>query len=367
VILVFTLFLLLSLSPVHESLVINLIIAFVFFFIGSLFISELLFRKKNPDKPSFSINVNSNNFLKFNQKDIYSIGFSLFLISIVFFALSIASVGGIPLLKPSLRYSLKPLLTLPIFCIVPAIALIFSTYLSRYDDGELSRKQVRFRFLVLIIISSGFLLLLGYRTPVLAGLLVMIIMAYYGKVLAIWEIILGIIFSVLLIVGIGYFRSLSEYAITVNTSPFYSLQKRADFTLHVLNLLNLISGNFGILHGSLLPSAIPTSDFGPRMIIGQLIAWRTSVTITPTLIGPLLVDFGRVGLAIGMCIFGLILGIGHKLIKLTKDNFYIAIYGILLAYTILGVETGILDINILLYFLVGILIYGANVFRVNRS
>ena len=76
------------------------------------------------------------------------------------------------------------------------------------------------------------------------------------------------------------------------------MESRADFTLTVLNLLDFIGGNFGVTHGKLLASSIPGSDLGPRMMIGKLIAWRTEVTVTPTLIGQMVIDFGKIGVAV---------------------------------------------------------------------
>lgn len=253
---------------------------------------------------------------------------------------------------------------MPVFLMIPGIGLIGSVYLDKFKTGILSRSQVRFRFLVLVAFSGFFLFSLGYRTPIIASLLMMIIIGYYGKILAVWEVVIGALAGVILIIGIGYFRSMEELTITSYTSPFYTLQSRADFTLNVLNLLNYISGNFGIKHGALTLSAIPSSsDLGPRMMIGQLIAWRTEVTVTPTLIGPMLVDFGKFGVAIGMGLLGFILGIGYKILQKTNDAFYIALYGLLLTYTILGVETGILDIQVIIYFFLGFFIYLANILK----
>ncbi len=124
-----------------------------------------------------------------------------------------------------------------------------------------------------------------------------------------------------------------------------------------MNLLDFIGGNFGLTHGHMLASSIPGSDLGPRMMVGKLIAWRTEVTVTPTLIGQMVVDFGKVGVFVGMMLLGFILGIGFKIVQITKNHFYIGLYALLLTYTILGIETGILDIQVLIYFAVAIFIY----------
>lgn len=345
VILLFSMFLLLSINSVTTSLATTLIIAFIAFFIGSTIL------------PRFLLNDNGKIAVKFNRDDIYSIGFCLMLVSIVFFFISIATVGGIPILKPSIRYLLKPAFTMPVFLIIPATGLIASAYLKDFQIQKITRSQVRFRFLLLLAIDCAILLTLGYRTPLLASFLIIIIIGYFGNIVSPWEVVVGGLIGVGAIIGIGYFRSVKEFSITTATSPLSTLQNRADFTLHVLNLLDFLGGNFGLTHGKLLASAIPGSELGPRMMVGKLIAWRSEVTITPTLIGQMVIDFGKVGVAVEMCILGFILGIGFKIIQKTKDYFYIGIYALLLTYTILGIETGILDIQVLVYFIIAIFIY----------
>ena len=345
VLVLFAMFLLLSMTRPSNSLVVTLLIGFVAFFIGSAIL------------PKYFLNSSTQNILQFEKRDIYSIGFCLTLVSIAFFFISIASVGGIPLLKPSIRYLLKPIFTMPVFLIIPGTCLIASAYLKDYQDGEITRSQARFRFLFLLAIDCAFLLLLGYRTPLLAAFLIIIIIGFYGNIVSLWEVVIGAVIGIGAIIGIGYFRSLGEMTITSSTNPIYTLQSRADFTLHVLNLLDFIGGNFGITHGHLLTSSIPGSDLGPRMMVGKLIAWRSEVTITPTLIGQMVIDFGKFGVAVEMLILGFVLGIGFKLMQITKNYFYIGIYSLILTYSILGIETGILDIQVLLYFAIAIFIY----------
>ena len=343
-----TLFLLLATDPVSGDLQIVFIIAYISFFIGSVIFPRFVLNNQNNENRQIPL---------FNTKDVYSIGFCLTLVGIIFLFISIASVGGLPILKSSLRYSLKPIFTMPVFLVIPGIGLIASHYLNQYKNNEINRSQARFRFLVLTAIGIITVLTLQYRTPIIAILLMMIIIGYYGKILSVWEVILGALIGVCAIIGIGYLRSLNELAISSNTNPFSTLESRANFTMHVLNLLNQIAGNFGILHGKMLASSMPGSNLGPRMLVGKLIAWRTEVTVTPTLLGQMLVDFGKVGVAAEMCLLGFILGTGYKIIKITQDAFYIGIYSLLLTYSIVGVETGILDIQVLFYFFIISFIY----------
>ena len=342
VLFIFALFLLLSINPPSTSLVITLLLGFIAFFIGSTILP-----KRIPLK----------NIVQFSRRDIYSIGFCLTLVSIVFFFISVASVGGIPLIKPSIRYLLKPAFTMPVFLIIPGTCLIASAYLKDFEDNIITRSQVRFRFLFLLAIDCAFLLLLGYRTPLLAAFLIIIIIGFYGNIVSLWEVVVGALIGVGAIIGIGYFRSLGEMTITSSTSPLYTLQSRADFTIHVLNLLDFIGGNFGVTHGQMLAGSIPGSDLGPRMMVGKLIAWRTEVTVTPTLIGQMVADFGKAGVFVEMGLLGFVLGIGFKIMQKTKNFFYIGMYSLILTYSILGVETGILDIQVLIYFIIAIFIY----------
>ena len=70
VLFLFAMFLILTLNSPSTSLVITLIIAFVGFFIGSAIIA---------------MHIPIREVVHFNRKDIYSIGFCLMLISIIFF------------------------------------------------------------------------------------------------------------------------------------------------------------------------------------------------------------------------------------------------------------------------------------------
>ena len=383
VLVVFSLFLILAINPVSKDLQLTVIIAFVSFFIGAIILphyflnnSKNNLKENNSKEDNLKENYkelinskennpkeNNNSLILFKSRDIYSIGFCLTLIGILFLFLSIASVGGLPILKSSLRYSLKPAFTMPVFLVIPGIGLIACEYLNQFRENKITRSQARFRFLVLTGIGIFTVLTLQYRTPIIAILLMMIIIGYYGNILSVWEVIIGALIGVAAIIGIGYMRSLNELTISSNTNPFSTLQNRADFTLNVLNLLNQISGNFGILHGKMIAGAMPGSPLGPRMMVGKLIAWRSEVTVTPTLLGQMLVDFGKVGVAFEMGLLGFILGIGYKLIKITGDSFYIGLYSILLTYSIVGVETGILDIQVLFYFFIAFFIYLTIIFK----
>lgn len=341
-ILVTAIFLLLCIEPLSGHLHINLAIAMILFIFG-VFLAQKSFLNGKIE------------VIKFSYKEIYDMGFALFLLALFFFFLSIAAVGGIPLFKSSLRYLLKPAFTIPVFLMVPALGLMSSKWIDEMNTNILSPNQVKFRMLIVTSLAVFIFLLLGYRTPIVAVILMVIIIGYYSGLLRIWEILLGFLLIIGIIGVMGYIRLANEYYLT-NIGIFSSLMNRADFTLHVLDKLSFISGSTGFLHGKLTLSLIPGSGIGPRVMIAEILNWRSGVTITPTLYGPMLVEFGTIGLAIVMFILGFILNIGHKIIEKTKEPVYIVLYALIFSYVLLGIETGILDQTVITYlFLTGVL------------
>ena len=51
----------------------------------------------------------------------------------------------------------------------------------------------------------------------------------------------------------------------------------------------------------------------------------------------MVVDFGKAGVLIEMGILGFVLGIGFKIMRKTKNYFYIGIYSLILTYSILAI------------------------------
>lgn len=139
-------------------------------------------------------------------------------------------------------------------------------------------------------------------------------MGYYTELFEVWEVLGFLMVTLLVIMGIGYFRSVEEYSLS-NLSALTFLQMRAAFTMGVLDRLSTLSGMTGVMHGKLTLSMVPGLGSGPRTLIGKLICWRTGVTITPTIFGQMIVEFGTAGVAAGMSLLGLILGLGYRIMQ----------------------------------------------------
>ena len=128
---------------------------------------------------------------------------------------------------------------------------------------------------------------------------------------------------------------------------------RAAFTLNVLS--KAIENQFttmGNLFYTTLTGFFTHSD--ARVLVGQATIGRVH-SITSTIFGPALLDFGIVGMLVQMFLIGIILKTLHSIQNYSKSIFT-AFYGILLAQTIIWIETGPTDVVVWLFYLIGILL-----------
>lgn len=343
----FSMFMALAAIPVQKTLQINILIGFSCFLLFSVIMPGVILR--------------GDRYLRFSIGDIRSMGFTLFIIGSAFLAITLTDVGGIPLLKPSLRYLLNPKLTIPVYLMIPGTAFMLAYITDKMQKSVIDRSTARFRAITVSLTCLVMLALLGYRTPLVAVILITFIMGYYSGLFEIWEVLGSFAVALMIIMGIGYFRSVEEYSLS-NLGPLTVLKMRASFTMSILNRLSALAGMTGVMHGDLTLSMIPGAGSGPRALIGKLVLWRTGVTITPTLFGQMLVEFGTIGVAFGMSILGLILGIGYRIMQKTRDSFYIMLYSIVMAYCLISIETGILDQLVVIYILCAFIIYIYNIY-----
>ena len=77
------------------------------------------------------------------------------------------------------------------------------------------------------------------------------------------------------------------------------------------------------------------------------------VCLTSTMFGPVLLDFGYIGLTIQMLFMGAFLKIIHSI---AKSGVGIGIYSIILTHTLIWIETGPTDIMIWFLYLLGLIL-----------
>jgi uncharacterized membrane protein len=92
------------------------------------------------------------------------------------------------------------------------------------------------------------------------------------------------------------------------------------------------------------------SSGSPRTFIGEYVL-HYNVCLTSTLFGPVMLDFGYIGLTIQMLFMGAFLGAIHKI----KNGAGIGIYAFILTHTIIWIETGPTDIMIWFLYLIGLI------------
>lgn len=301
---------------------------------------------------SFSIGVcwgrleSSNLRPKVRKTLILNLGLIMFLLGILGFFLQILRAGGIPITNEELRRRLSPWFNYLAWTSVPGTMYVLSAL-----DG----RGRRFKAKLLILTSLGFLptFLLGYRTEMIAYLIGVLTVAYYKRFVE------KPTFPTLLCLGIVIYFLVSFVRLTFTglvASPFATAAYRptvtASFLESIVKEYGLSGPTKGTIHLSTFSSIIkwiPGPRYGPRTIIGLYAGGRRGVSTTATILAQFLLDFGQKGVILGMLGLGLLLSLCFEMAA--KESLLLGPYATLLSYSIVGVETGILDLNVVGYML----------------
>lgn len=273
--------------------------------------------------------------------------------------LDVMQTGSIPLLEPSARRRLNVPLTMLASITVPGGLMLISLIGRRYRSGGLTLGEARMYALVTALGVTFLMSLLGYRTQIIVALLGSIIAMYYSRLLGKTEILLSFSLIFLAIAAFGYYRALTQGS---SVGFFDILAKRAALTLSIYDrlverfyLFGVNKGNVFLASFSSLFSFIPGPRLGPRTIVAQMYGIK-GVSITSTLYGTVVLDFGIPGIIVFSLVLGVILGLGYRAVRQTKTAMSIAVFSLLLAYTLVGIETGLVDFNVIMFFFIGLLI-----------
>lgn len=286
---------------------------------------------KSPLLPSF-------NFSTFESIEFFIL--ALVLIGIILQIINFSFLGGIPLFSGALKAkaATKIWLFSYIFFII-GINILLSKY---------NRKI----YYLLLIIGLGMFALTGYRTTPIAILLSVFITLYYSKNMKIkYQIMFTIIIAILLIaVGFIAVQAIEWQQWRLNALELISY--RAGFTLNILDrTIPLAYSTHGDLFYYTLTGFFKSVD--PRVLVGETVL-QQSHSITSTIFGPAILDFGWIGMVIQMFSIGFILKLLHMVQKHIK-GIATAFYGIILGQTIIWIETGPTDIVVWLFYLLGII------------
>ncbi|MDO8870299.1 MAG: oligosaccharide repeat unit polymerase family protein [Methanobacteriaceae archaeon] len=297
-------------------------------------------QNKSPDK---SNNIKKSFFKSFSLLE-------LVILAIVILGLSLQAInliysGGIPLLSGYLKA--KAVTKIWIFSyllFLPGINILLARFNRSY-------------YYILFILGIAIFALTGYRTTTIVIILSVFITLYYTRNFS--KNLKWIYFAIFIIglVGIGllvgYISAKSIEWQTWTLNPLELFFYRAGYTLTVFNTL---IGMQGATHGTLtyysLTGFFQAAD--PRAIVGEVVlGYKHSAT--STIFGPALLDFGVWALALQMFFLGLILKLMH-LIQKVKKGIFTVFYAIILAQTLVWIETGPTDLVVWIFYLISILL-----------
>ena len=258
---------------------------------------------------------------------------ALTIIALVLQALNLVLLGGIPLFNSTLKANA----TTNIWRVAyPLFLIMLNLLLAKYYDRK---------YLLLIIIGALIFGLNGYRTSVLGILGSSFITLYYlDKISRKF----GIVFIAVIVIGlmaVGYIASQSIAGQHWTLNPLELIFYRAAFTLEVFEKIIPLAGT---TNGHILSMIF--SSGSPRTFIGEYVLHYT-VCLTSTLFGPVMLDFGYIGLAVQMLFMGIFLEVINKI----KKGIGVGIYSIILTHTIIWIETGPTDIMIWFLYLIGLI------------
>ena len=258
---------------------------------------------------------------------------ALTIIALVLQALNLVLLGGIPLFNSTLKANA----TTNIWRVAyPLFLIMLNLLLAKYYDRK---------YLLLIIIGALIFGLNGYRTSVLGILGSSFITLYYlDKISRKF----GIVFIAVIVIGlmaVGYIASQSIAGQHWTLNPLELIFYRAAFTLEVFEKIIPLAGT---TNGHILGMIF--SSGSPRTFIGEYVLHYT-VCLTSTLFGPVMLDFGYIGLAVQMLFMGIFLEVINKI----KNGIGVGIYSIILTHTIIWIETGPTDIMIWFLYLIGLI------------
>lgn len=274
----------------------------------------------------------------------------LFAFSAAALVLDLLHVGGIPLLDPSLHSRHLTFYLLLGFPVVPLSALLLADYLEK-KKGLLAQALVILPTLLLT-------LLLGYRTDIVAAIVSFGLVYYlFGRV-SVKRLAAIAAFAIFAIAILGFVKASASGSVAGPADVFAG---RVEGTASLFDYIVLHSSPFGSLKGELHNAAlstltyhlIPGPSLGPRALIAGFFGARENVTFTATILGPLYLDFGVFGVLLGLGLLGFILSLAFRSIDADRRN--AGVYAVLLAFSFVAIETGILDI--VLFYFFGALFY----------
>lgn len=269
------------------------------------------------------------------------LGVIMFLVGYASFVVQLVNSGGIPLLDEQVRRRLSAILNYLSWTTVPGAAFILSSSKLRRCDA--------IAFSIIGFIPS---LLLAFRTEMIAYLLAVTLILYRRRLIGLGFILPALMLAVIAFVGVGAFRSVATGLVQ---NPILSVLYRPTITVAALDTMVRIYGMRPVTNGYVHLAAISSLGlisgprYGPRNLIGIYTMGRADVSTTATLIGGPLLDWGLPGALVAGLIYSYILALSQRFSG--KCDALLGPHAVIYSYVMVGIETGILDLNVYLYLL----------------
>jgi oligosaccharide repeat unit polymerase len=327
----------------------------LFFIIGALtpkiigkfnLIPKLDTSSISKDKIKSKLQSSKLNYL-LNEKVVLS----AVLIGIFLELLNIYLLGGIPLFSGYLKAkATTDIWRISYLIFLPAINILIAKYHRRW---------------YYLLFLAGLLLFVatGYRTTTMVILISVFITVYYTRGLQFKHFLIFAVIAAVIGIAVGYIAVMSiewqQWALNPIQLVFY----RAGFTLMVLDKIVHMAG---ATHGALFYNTFTPGH--PRYIVGE-VALGYHAMITPTIFGPAMLDFGYIALAIQMFFLGLVLRLVHSAHRLV-DGTFTALYAVILASTLIWIETGPTDFQVWFFYalaIIAVMVFARSVWGVSKE
>ncbi|NOZ76305.1 MAG: oligosaccharide repeat unit polymerase [Euryarchaeota archaeon] len=280
-------------------------------------------------------------------------------IGALFLLLDLIHAGAVPLLDPAAKRGLSVLYTMLASLLVPGGIAAIAVLGRRLEEGRLTLARARMYGVGVLLLTTVLIGLLGFRTQIIVSILGCGTALYLVGIIGITEVLSSFFLAVLAISSVGYLRALRE---GTSIGFFEVIGRRAGLTLSVYDSLVSRFWVFGVNRGSVAWATfssffhfLPGSRLGPRTMVARIFGVQ-NISVTSTLYGTVVLDFGIPGIILFSLLLGFVIGLAYHAYKKTGSPLAAGIYAFLLAYTLVGVETGLVDLNVFLYFAAGALI-----------
>lgn len=283
----------------------------------------------------------------------------LLFIGVLALVYDLFQAGAVPLLKPAAKRHLNVTLTMLSMILVPGGILAISSIGRKMQQGKISLNEARVYSLAILLSTTFLIALLGYRTQIIVSLLGCSIAMHCSKVMGVTEVLASFFLAISSISLVGYTRSLAEGSSISLTDV---LGSRIGLTLSIYDSLVNRFFFWGANHGTTLLATvssffhfIPGPRLGPRTIVARMYGVQ-DISMTSTLFGTVVLDFGIIGIMAFALLLGFVIGLSYYAMKNTKGAIPTGIFSLLLAYTIVGIETGLVDLIVFIFFFTSFLI-----------